>query len=161
MSTVAISGQSGLENVLKGVSEVGAPDSGRASIGPKGIDSAQLKAEFQGALSQAARSNESLKSDNLKAFATGVESKADWSLKFSSHALDRMQSRGISFSQTEMERIENAIARAAQKGSKDTLVLAQDKAMIVSVKNKTVVTVMDRNAMRENVFTNIDSTVMV
>lgn len=83
------------------------------------------------------------------------------SLRFSAHAVDRMKSRGISFSPDMMKGIESAVSRAAQKGSKDTLVLTGDNALIVSVKNNTVVTVMDRQAMRENVFTNIDSTVVV
>lgn len=83
------------------------------------------------------------------------------SLKFSGHAVERMKSRGISFAPEMMKGIESAVSRAAAKGSKDTLVLAGDSALIVSVKNNTVVTVMDKNAMRENVFTNIDSTVVV
>ena len=83
------------------------------------------------------------------------------SLKFSAHAVDRMKSRGISFAPEVMKGIESAVSRAAAKGSKDTLVLTGDNALIVSVKNNTVVTVMDKNAMRDNVFTNIDSTVVV
>ncbi len=83
------------------------------------------------------------------------------SLKFSAHAIDRLKSRGISFDQEALKRIEDGVQRAAQKGSKDSLVLIDDSALIVSVKNKTVVTAMDQNAMKENVFTNIDSTVIV
>lgn len=82
-------------------------------------------------------------------------------LKFSAHAVDRMKSRGISFAPDVMKGIESAVSRAAAKGSKDTLVLAGESALIVSVKNNTVVTVMDKSAMRDNVFTNIDSTVVV
>lgn len=82
-------------------------------------------------------------------------------LKFSNHAVERMRSRGISFQPEEMKSIENAVTKAAAKGAKDTLVLAGDNALIVSVKNNTVVTVMDRAAMKENVFTNIDSTVVI
>lgn len=82
-------------------------------------------------------------------------------LKFSAHAIDRLKSRGISFDQEALKRIEDGIQRAASKGSKDSLVLIDDSALIVSVKNKTVVTAMDQNAMKENVFTNIDSTVIV
>lgn len=82
------------------------------------------------------------------------------SLKFSNHAIERMHSRGISYTPETMKNIETAVAKAAAKGSKDTLVLTGDSALIVSVKNNTVVTVMDKNAMKENVFTNIDSTVM-
>lgn len=82
-------------------------------------------------------------------------------LKFSNHAIERMQSRGISFSPEDMNRLNDAVARAAAKGSKDSLVLMNESALIVSVKNNTVVTVMDKNALKENVFTNIDSTIVM
>ena len=82
-------------------------------------------------------------------------------LKFSQHALDRMANRGISFKPEDLTRLNDAVEKAAKKGSKETLVLMGDNALIVSVKNRTVVTAMDREAMRENVFTNIDSTVIL
>ena len=82
-------------------------------------------------------------------------------IRFSSHAVDRMMNRGISFNQADLTRLNEAVNRAASKGSKDTLILMNDSALIVSVKNKTVVTVMDKLALKENVFTNIDSTVVV
>ncbi len=82
-------------------------------------------------------------------------------IKFSNHAVERMQSRGISFNKDDMGRLNDAVGRAAAKGSKDTLVLMKDAALIVSVKNKTVVTVMDQAALKENVFTNIDSTIVM
>ncbi|MCX7979012.1 MAG: hypothetical protein N2578_08415 [Bdellovibrionaceae bacterium] len=82
-------------------------------------------------------------------------------LKFSNHAVERMQSRGIRFSAEDISKLNEAVARAAAKGSKDTLVLMNDAALIVSVKNKTVVTVMGRDALKENVFTNIDSTIVM
>lgn len=82
-------------------------------------------------------------------------------LKFSNHAIERMQSRGISYSPDEMTRLGEAVKKAAAKGSKDTLVLMDSSALIVSVKNNTVVTVMDKNALKENVFTNIDSTIVM
>jgi flagellar operon protein len=82
-------------------------------------------------------------------------------LKFSQHALDRMNSRGITFKPEDLARLNDAVDKAAKKGSKETLLLMGDNALIVSVKNKTVVTTMDREAMKENVFTNIDSTVIL
>lgn len=82
-------------------------------------------------------------------------------VKFSNHAVERMQTRGISFNKADMERLNEAVSRAASKGSNNTLVLMNESAMIVSVKNKTVVTVMDKNALKENVFTNIDSTIVM
>lgn len=88
-------------------------------------------------------------------------SKIGEGVKFSNHAVERMQTRGIFYSQDDIAKLNDAISRAAAKGSKDSLVLMNDSALIVSVKNNTVVTVMDKNALRENVFTNIDSTVVV
>lgn len=82
-------------------------------------------------------------------------------VKFSNHAVERMQSRGIAFNKADMDKLNDAVSRAASKGSKDTLVLMNDAALIVSVKNKTVVTVMDKAALKENVFTNIDSTIVM
>ena len=82
-------------------------------------------------------------------------------LKFSNHAVERMQSRGIRFSPEDMSKIESAIGKAQAKGAQNTLLLTGDAAMIVSIKDKTVVTVMDKANLKENVFTNIDSTVMV
>lgn len=82
-------------------------------------------------------------------------------LKFSNHAVERMQSRGVHFSPETMTRLNEAVGRAAAKGSKDSLILTDDAALIVSVKNRTVVTVMDKAALKENVFTNIDSTIVI
>lgn len=82
-------------------------------------------------------------------------------LKFSNHAIDRMQARGIRFSPDEMTKIEGAVNKAAAKGAKETLLLTDSSALIVSVKDNTVVTVMDKAALKENVFTNIDSTVVI
>ncbi len=91
----------------------------------------------------------------------GSDKKLENQLRFSNHAIERMQSRGISYTPESLGRIEDAIKKAASKGSKDTLVLMDESALIVSVKNNTVVTVMDKNALKENVFTNIDSTVVI
>ena len=82
-------------------------------------------------------------------------------LKFSNHAIERMSSRGISYTPQDLTRLGEAVQKAAAKGSKDTLVLMDHSALIVSVKNNTVVTVMDKNALKENVFTNIDSTIVL
>ena len=82
-------------------------------------------------------------------------------LKFSSHAIDRIRSRGIQLGPERMEKLGEAIDKAASKGAKETLVMAGDSAFIVSVKNRTVITAMDANSMKENVFTNIDSTVLI
>jgi flagellar operon protein len=82
-------------------------------------------------------------------------------LKFSNHAVERMSQRGITFSPEQMTKIEGAVRKAAEKGSKEALVLAEDAALIVSLKDNTVVTVMDKANMKDNVFTKIDATIVV
>ncbi len=82
-------------------------------------------------------------------------------LKFSNHALERMNTRGIHFTPEQITKIEQSMQKATNKGAKETLVLTDDSALIVSLKNNTVVTVMDKTMLKENVFTNIDSTVFV
>jgi flagellar operon protein len=49
----------------------------------------------------------------------------------------------------------------AQKGGRESLVMMGDSALVVSVKNRTVVTALDKAQMRGNVFTNIDSAVII
>lgn len=82
-------------------------------------------------------------------------------LKFSNHALERLRDRGIRMDAAEASRLEKAVDTAAAKGSRETLVLTKDAAFIVSVANKTVITALDRGAVNGNVFTNIDSTVVI
>lgn len=86
---------------------------------------------------------------------------AEKALVFSKHAVERMQTRGIGMNPGRMERLDTAFTKAAEKGSKNTLVLMDDSAFIMSVKNKTIVTAMDKATLKENLFTNIDSTIIV
>ncbi|WP_017813681.1 MULTISPECIES: TIGR02530 family flagellar biosynthesis protein [Paenibacillus] len=83
-------------------------------------------------------------------------------LKFSNHASKRLEQRGIEFSKEQMNSLNQAIDKAAAKGSKDSLILMQNNvALIVNVPNRTVVTAMDGNSMKDNVFTQIDSAVII
>lgn len=86
---------------------------------------------------------------------------APGALKFSAHAMNRLRERSIPMNGEMMSKLEKAVDTAAAKGSKESLILSNDAAFIVSVKNKTVITVVDRNQMAGNVFTNIDSTVVL
>jgi len=80
--------------------------------------------------------------------------------QFSRHALERMQRRGITVTQPTLERLTGGIARAAGKGSRDSVVFVDKTAYVVSVRNNTVITAVDSEHMREHVFTNIDSAVI-
>ncbi len=81
-------------------------------------------------------------------------------LKFSAHAQTRIESRNITVTNEMMSKLDKAVNGAAEKGSRDTLVLLSDLAFIVNIPNKTVVTAMEGESITDNVFTNIDSTVI-
>jgi flagellar operon protein len=81
-------------------------------------------------------------------------------LKFSQHALERLQSRGMSLSDNDVRKLEDAVDSVVRKGGRESLVMLGDAAFVVSVKNRTVITAMDRESMQGNVFTNIDSAVV-
>jgi len=82
-------------------------------------------------------------------------------LKFSAHASQRLQERKIHLDSATMLRVTDAIDKAEAKGIEDTLVLTADAALIVNVKNRTVITAMDKGSLQGNVFTNIDGAVIV
>ena len=79
-------------------------------------------------------------------------------LKFSKHATQRLDSRDISLSSTQLEKLQSAVDEAEQKGAKDSLVMLNDTAFIVNIPNRTVVTALPISE-EDNVFTNIDSVV--
>lgn len=80
-------------------------------------------------------------------------------VKFSSHAMKRLESRNIQLSDKDLNRIQDAVQKAESKGAKDSLVMMDNTAFIVNIPNKTVVTAMEVAGSNENVFTNIDSVV--
>lgn len=82
-------------------------------------------------------------------------------LKFSNHAVKRLEQRGIELGSRQLDQISSAVDKAAAKGSKESLILMKDMALIVSVANRTVVTAMDGSSMKDNVFTQIDSAVII
>lgn len=82
-------------------------------------------------------------------------------LKVSGHAQTRLQSRELQLDKEAWERVIGGVERAAQKGAKESLVLVDDVALVVSVKNKTVITAVDQARLKDNVFTNIDSAIVV
>ncbi len=80
-------------------------------------------------------------------------------LKFSGHAQARMASREINISDADMIRLENAVSKAELKGANETLVLMNDRSFIVSVPNRTVITMFNNEQLEDNVITDIDSAV--
>lgn len=81
-------------------------------------------------------------------------------VRFSAHALRRISSRNIEFGSEETMRLEQAVEKAAGKGSRESLILMDDLALVVSIKNKTVITAVDADSRKDHIFTNIDSVVL-
>ncbi|MEW6581981.1 MAG: TIGR02530 family flagellar biosynthesis protein [Actinomycetota bacterium] len=81
-------------------------------------------------------------------------------LRWSAHARERLVQRRIAITPDVHERLEGAVAKAAAKGARESLVMVDDMAFVVSVKNRVVITAVDRAGMKDQVFSNIDSAVL-
>ena len=107
--------------------------------------------------------NQAFKSDSIKTqpstFDQVLQSVAG--LKFSKHAEERMKARRIELGKAELEKLNSAVEKARAKGAKESLILMNDLALVVSVRNNTVITAIAGENIKENVFTNIDSAVIV
>ncbi|MCM3782956.1 flagellar biosynthesis protein [Neobacillus mesonae] len=104
------------------------------------------------------------KTNNMSSASAGTSFQKlltdEW-VKLSHHASKRLEQRGIELGSEQLMKIGDAIDKAAAKGSKETLVLMQDTAFIVNVPNRTIVTAVNGNSMVDNVFTQIDSAVII
>ena len=82
-------------------------------------------------------------------------------IKFSGHAQTRLASRRISLSEHDVARLGQAMTKAASKGAKDSLLLMDKTAFVVSIANRTVITAVASDALKDNIFTNIDSAMIL
>ncbi len=97
--------------------------------------------------------------DGGKEFKAALaEATERYDLKFSRHAIDRMELRNASIGRAELDRLGSAVTRAKEKGANESLVLLDELAFVVSVRNRTVITALQ--AEKEGVFTSIDSAVI-
>ena len=87
--------------------------------------------------------------------------KTSQGVNFSSHAMQRIEQRKLNLTAEHMTRLDRGVENLQLKGSQNSLVLMDNNAFIVSVKNKTVVTAIDKTETVNNVYTNIDSVTIV
>jgi len=80
-------------------------------------------------------------------------------IKFSAHAQNRINSRDILLDDDSVERLSGAVEKAEEKGSRESLVIFDDKAFIVNIPSKTIITALDKMQLNSNIITNIDSAV--
>ena len=79
----------------------------------------------------------------------------------SAHAAQRLSSRNIDFDDADMKKINEGINMADSKGAKQSLIMYKDMALITSIKNRTVITAIDKEQSGGSIITNIDSVVMI
>ena len=98
-----------------------------------------------------------------KSFDQVLESikKRELEIKFSKHAVERLNNRDMDLNMDEIYRLNNAFQMAESKGVKDALIIMDDKAFIASINNKVIVTTMNKEQLKDNVFTNIDGAVII
>ena len=82
-------------------------------------------------------------------------------LRFSKHAMERVDQRGIALTEDLIDNLTNAVSKARAKGARDVVVIDTKQAFIVNIPNNMVVTTITGHEMKENVFTNIDSAVIL
>ncbi len=85
---------------------------------------------------------------------------------FSGHAQTRLASRQITLTPQDLGKLSSALTRAAAKGSRSSLVLMDSDqggrvGLVCSVPNRTVITAVDAQQLKDNIFTNIDSAMLV
>ncbi|WP_026585530.1 TIGR02530 family flagellar biosynthesis protein [Bacillus sp. J33] len=85
----------------------------------------------------------------------------DGKLIVSKHAKQRLLQRGIQINGDRWQQIEAKVQEAKMMGVKESLVLLKDAALIVSAKNNTVITAMDREEAGTQIFTNINGTIIL
>ena len=115
-------------------------------------------------MTELVRNNSSVKVQNSNRIPTGksfrevLDSVKSNELVFSKHANERLLSRNIDLSEAQLERLQNGTRRAEEKGIKESLVMVDNLAFIVNVRNNTVITAV--NEKDDKVFTNIDGAVI-
>jgi len=87
--------------------------------------------------------------------------KSNEQVKFSKHAIDRLNSRNINLTDDELTRITSGMDKAKSKGVRDALIMMDNKVFVASVQNKTIITAAMDEQLKDNVFTNIDGAVIV
>lgn len=103
-------------------------------------------------------------SEGAESFAAALQSKIEekQGVEFTKHAIQRLSDRSIDITEGDtLERLNKGVGIAADKGSSETLVLVGENAFVVSVKNNKVITTVPKEELKGNIFTNIDSTVII
>lgn len=87
--------------------------------------------------------------------------KNEMEVKLSAHAQERLKQQNINISSKDLDRINDAANLAEKKGARESLMLLDNVALVVNIKNRTIITAVDKARQKDKVFTNIDSTIIL
>lgn len=107
----------------------------------------------------AIRRNEARKSSFNDVFQNELNKKEG--VTISNHAAERLKDRDIHLDETDMEKINEGINLASDKGCRECVIFYKDAALVTSIKNRTIITAMDKESSRGNIFTNVDSVLLL
>lgn len=123
------------------------------------VDIRQLESRLINSSTQIKGTNTNTNKDFKEILETAKKKSNE--IKFSKHALERMDSRNVKLNLDEVKKIETAFKTAEEKGVKDALILLGNKGFIASIKNKTIITALTDEECKENIITNIDGAVIL
>lgn len=95
-----------------------------------------------------------------KDFSVIFKEKID-GIKFSKHAINRLNQRGVELSSETLTKLNDAVDNASKKGVSDLVAINDRSAFIINVDSKMVITTMNRAEMQNNIFTNINGAVII
>lgn len=121
----------------------------------------QIPGMSRGCISRTAGKG-SLPGENREtAFGEVLRKRAEGGLVFSQHAKKRMNERGIQADSSMISRMERAVESARQKGAREIALIGNRDVFIVNIPNRTVVTTMSREDLKNRIITNVDSAVFM
>jgi flagellar operon protein len=106
---------------------------------------------------QAARAGRNAAAPGFDALLGSKLAEAPQPVRWSAHAVQRLGQRQLAVTPEMQQRLEGAVDRLAAKGGREAIVMMDTLAVVVSVTNRTVITAVDQDGMKDQVFTNIDS----
>ena len=81
------------------------------------------------------------------------------SYTLSNHAANRLKE--INFTEDDMKEIGKGFKIAEEKGAKNSVMIYKDVALVASIENRTLITAVEKERAKENIFTNVDSVVIL
>ncbi|GFZ30963.1 flagellar biosynthesis protein [Clostridium zeae] len=109
--------------------------------------------------SQTSKSTTDVSKKSFKDILNEKVNSKNYGYKISNHASERL--KDINFSNADYMEIQRGFDLAKEKGAKNTVMVYKDVALIASVENNTIITAVEKNRAQENVFTNVDSVVIL